>query len=263
MGDLQRDQSEFVVFRFVSRECLGCTRTQAIQVAADLLERPESEIGHAGSQQERGEDRRNREIHRVQEARCDFTLEKHRGNPGVDRAEGRSVELQREAHVVNDGGAVYQAKLFPGVSGRDRVKIRPWGSLLAHQLGIGMEECFAVRVHHGRIVDEGPKCHLGFEIVQKIGIHRQVFGERAAHRRGVIGIDGGAAQVRQIIFSEVGQLLSQAAGAFVGIGDALTKNLRNIEIRERSHHHGHHEGDAGYDDGFASHGIEQWPVFSG
>ena len=52
VGDLQRDQPEFVVFRFVSRECLGCTRTDAIQVAADLLERSESEIGHAGGEQE-------------------------------------------------------------------------------------------------------------------------------------------------------------------------------------------------------------------
>src|SRR5580700_6290317 len=110
----------------------------------------------------------------MQEPRCDFALEKDRGDTDMDGAERRSVELQREAYVVNGGGAVYQAKLLSETGRHNGAKVGPRGNLLPHHLGAGVEERFAARIHYGSIVDERPKRDLGFEIVQKVGVHRQI-----------------------------------------------------------------------------------------
>src|SRR5580704_17460663 len=106
----------------------------------------------------------------MQKARCDFTLEEDRGNTDVDGAERRSVQLQREAYVIDSGGTIYQSKLLAKAGRRDRAKIRPRGNLLPHQLGVGVKQRFAARVNHGGVVNEGPKRDGGLEIVQEVCI---------------------------------------------------------------------------------------------
>jgi hypothetical protein len=71
----------------------------------------------------------------------------------------------------------------------------------------------------------GQSAGVRFEIVQQIRIHRQIFGQRAPHGRRIIGVDARAAQIRQVILGEIGQLLSQPVNAVVSVVDALAKKL--------------------------------------
>src|SRR5712671_5389155 len=98
----------------------------------------------------------------MQQARRDLALKKYSGNTDMDLAKRRSIQLQREADVVDCGGAVHQAKLLAKASGCDRMKIRPRGNYLADQLRIGVQQRLAIRIQDGCVVDKRPKRDLCF-----------------------------------------------------------------------------------------------------
>ena len=76
---------------------------------------------------------------------------------------------------------------------------------------------------------------------------------RAAHCFRIIGIDLSAAQVRSGIGGDISQLRSEIVRRLVRRGDALTQQLRNVDVGKRRDQRGHHKSDGQDDLGSSPH----------
>ena len=197
-----------------------------VEVAADFLQRSEGEIGDSrppAIAKRRSTRWKNKA--RASSAGVISFLRKTRGNADADRAERCSIQLQRKTYIVDRGRAVHQAKLLPEAGGHYRVKIWPRRNWLAYQLRIGMQKGLAIRVHRPK----HRRCRA--KARRRIRDYSECSYPSADIRRGR------AAPLRDHWYRraccsnpedhsrEVGELLGQPAGAFVGIGDALAKDL--------------------------------------
>ncbi len=108
------------------------------------------------------------------------------------------------------------------------MKVGARRNALIHQLSIRMQDGLAVCVRDGRVIDVGPERGVRLDVVEQIRIHRQIFCEGVPNRYGIIGVDAGAAEVGQIVFCKVTQLLGEPVGVVVGVGNAQAKHLRNV-----------------------------------
>ena len=208
-----------------------------------------------GRQEQRKKNCDAGEDHRLLQAWSQFIFQKDRRYAHPDAAKAGAVKLQWNAHVIHGGRVVHHAKLPAKVRVLHQVEVGPVGNFLPHQIGIGVQNGFAVAIDDGRVVNDGPAPHHRFQKIIQIAVGAQVVRDRPAHGLGIGGVHLGAAQIGGGVRGQVRQVGSQLSCGFSGRGDALAQQFRDVDIGKCRDQHGHHEGDGEHDFGFSPHGL--------
>src|SRR5579871_290261 len=88
VGNLERDQSVFVMPRGARAEIALLAAGHAVEIAADGFQRSQSEVGDSRREKQREKDRRYRKVERVHDLQIDLALQKDRRNADTNGAEG-------------------------------------------------------------------------------------------------------------------------------------------------------------------------------
>src|SRR5215469_6206500 len=251
--NLQGDQTVFVATGYMFPHGFTAAGGNAVQGAADPLERPESQVGQGGGEHQREEDGSGGKNNRVLEGRRNFVLEEYGRNAHPNRSEQGAVEIQGYAHVINTRGVVHQPQLLAELGGFDALKAGTVGNHLADQVGIGMQNCFPVGVDNGRVINVGPAAHDGFQEIVQRPVGSQVVGQGLAHGIGVVRVDPRAAEVGGFVGRQEGEVGGQMLGAVGGAVDTLAQEFGDINVGKCRHQHRHHEGNGEHDFGSQAH----------
>ena len=163
-----------------------------------------------------------------------------------------SIQTQGIAHVVHCRRAIHQLELVFESSAADLLEVGTGRDDFSDFGRVGVKESFTVGADNGGIHEEGPTALRRLQHIVQVDVGLQIFDQGVAHGNGIVGVDGRAAEVRDVIFRGVGQLISQLPRGFVRIFDAQSQYLQDVKIRKCRHHQRHHEGDGQNDDGFSA-----------
>src|SRR5271165_1260309 len=252
VGNFQGDEAVLIMTGLVAGKRFCIARAHAIEIEADFLQRAQGQVGDSRGQKQGSKNQRDGNIARPHEPGLHLALQKDGLYADADRAKRFAAHFQRVGHVVNLSRAEDETKLIKETGAYDPLKIRTRGDHLAHHARIRMQQGLAADVNDRHVVNESPVAGIGLEQVVQSHISLNVIRKSAAHRGGVAGVDGCAAEVGYGVRYGVRQLVRQAVCRLVRTGDAQAKNLRDIQVGKRGNHHRHHESDGQHDYGLSS-----------
>src|SRR5580698_2917149 len=187
------------------------------------------------------------------QSRRELVLEEYSGDTQAHTAESGAIQLQGHAHFVDRGWVVQHAKLVLEAGILQALKIRPLGDGLVIRFRIGGQNNLVVRIHHGGIVNGRPTTSDRFHEPVEIGVNSEQAGDGVAHRFRIVGVYLRAGQIRDGVVRQVSYLRGQVVGNIVRVQNLLTQDLRNVNVRRKRNHHGHHKGDGHHELGFTTH----------
>ncbi len=139
-------------------------------------------------------------------------------------AERFAVEPQSITHVVHRRRAVNQTELLAEARAQHLLEVRTRGHDFADHVRVGMQQRFALGSDDRGVHHEYPTAARGLQHVVQVNVGLQVLDQGATDCDRIVGVDGRAAEVGQVVFRSVGQLMRQ----LFAVSLALSMRSRRI-----------------------------------
>src|SRR5258708_6214404 len=182
----------------------------------------------------------------------DLPLQKNRGDADAYGAERFAVKPESVFNVVNCRRAIHHLHLLWKAGAEHLLEIRARRNKFADHAGIGMKQSFAVGANERRIHHEDPTAPRRLQHVVEVDVGLKILNQCAPDRNRVVGVNAGAAEIGQVVFRRVCQLVGQLLCGLAGGVELEPEDLRNIKVGEGSQHHRDHKSDGQNDDVFSA-----------
>src|SRR6266567_2912507 len=167
--------------------------SHSVETAVDMFQRTKSEVGKQRGKDQRTQYRNSRKRQLALQPWREFVAQKYGRNADVNTAKRLPVQHERQVHIVDSRRIVNHAQFSPETRLLQLRKVGPVGNLFPNEVGISIENRFAIGVEHGSVINCGEASDYRIEYGIEVAIGPQVVRNAAAHCFRVGGVHAGAA----------------------------------------------------------------------